>query len=303
MPCFNAEQYLGEAIDSVLRQTYTNTELIIIDDGSTDKSKQIAKGYGTKVRLIEQQNQGPFPARNRGIAESHGEFIAFLDADDYWSVDFLDTMYRALSQDDVALAYCGWQNIGLPGKRAAPYVPPDYESENKLELFLRSAAPWPIHAALTRKRLIEEVGGFDNDWSTCMDYDLWLRIAVTRQIKRVDKVMAFYRHHESGQITSKQWRQAYNVWLVKKKFVRAHPEVVANIPRARLRQHIDGGLLRRGYDAYWRRDLTSAQKIFRRVLKTRIWEFKDLKYLLPALLPSPLYQLLVNRADKRMTQA
>ena len=122
-----------------------------------------------------------------------------------------------------------------------------------------------------------------------MDYDLWLRIGASRRDRRVPEVLAFYRHHDRGQITSKQWRQAENVWLVKKKFVAASPQLVARILAPRLEELIDGGLLRRGYDCYWRRDLVSARRIFRRSLRTGGWKLKDLQYLLPALLPEAPY--------------
>ncbi len=300
MPCYNGEKYLHEAIDSVLGQSYQNVELVVVDDGSTDGSKDIIRSYRHRVKFLEQQNRGPYPARNRGIREASGKFLAFLDADDYWSPDFLEETYNALQNNDLAaLAYCGWQNVGLPHKQSKPYIPPDYEADNKLESFLRAAAPWPIHAALVRCSVIEEVGGFDERFATCMDYDLWLRIGAGRPIVRVEKVMAFYRHHIEGQITSTQWRQARNVWLVKKKFVESYPALVAGIPAKSLTELVDGALLQRGFDAYWKRDLVSAQKIFRLALRAGGWRAKDLKYLLPALLPESLYCNIIGQADKR----
>ena len=299
MPCYNARAYVREAVDCVLGQTYPRIELVTVDDGSTDETLEILRSYGTRIKVLEQTNQGPYPARNLGLEHSSGELIAFLDADDYWSPDFLRKMADELAQNPkAALAYCGWQNVGLEGKRGDPYVPPDYEQAVKLEAFLRSASPWPIHAALVRRAVLDEVGGFDTNWNTCMDYDLWLRIAASRPIVRVPEVLAYYRHHNEGQITSTQWRQARNVWLVKRKFVADSPELVASLPPKRRQELIDGGLLKRGYDAYWRRDLVSAQKIFRISLRAGGWGFSDLKYLLPALLPAQLYRSLVGRADR-----
>ena len=230
MPCYNGERYLEESIQCVLNQSYKDIELIIVDDGSTDNSKNIIKTYGERIKLFEQTNKGPYPARNLGIQHSTGEFIAFLDADDYWTPDFIEKLYQALKPGNAALAYCGWQNVGIPGKTSEPYIPPDYETEDKLYAFLRSAAPWPIHAALVRASVLKEAGGFDEDFHTCMDYDLWLRIGAKQPIIRVSEVMAFYRHHEQGQITSTQWRQAYNTWMVKKKFIKANPEMVSKLP-------------------------------------------------------------------------
>jgi glycosyltransferase involved in cell wall biosynthesis len=79
-PCFNAEKYLHEAIESVMDQIYTNIELIVVDDGSTDNSIDIAESFGDSVILLKQDNKGPYPARNRGLRASNGKFIAFLDA-------------------------------------------------------------------------------------------------------------------------------------------------------------------------------------------------------------------------------
>ncbi len=302
MPCYNAAAHLREAVESALRQSDGHVELILVDDGSTDASPAIASALAAenpgRMTLLNTQREGPYPARNVGLAHAKGEFVAFLDADDYWRGDFVEKMRAALEGTDAVLAYCGWQNIGATDRTNEPYIPPDYEAEDKVERFLRSAAPWPIHAALVRRSALEEAGGFDTNFATCMDYDLWLRIGASRPIVRVPEVLAFYRHHDQGQITSRQWRQAENVWLVKKKFVAASPELVARFPRHRLDELIDGGLLRRGYDCYWRRDLISARRIFRRSLKAGGWRLKDLKYLLPALLPEGPYLSLIARAER-----
>ena len=302
MPCYNAERYLRESIDCVLNQTYPTVELIVVDDGSTDQSKNIAASYGDRIVFIEQQNQGPYPARNNGLTHATGEFVAFLDADDYWTLDFLEKLYVKLASSDAALAYCGWQNVGLAEKRGDPYIPPECEVHMKAEMFLRSASPWPIHAALVRREVLDSVGGFDLNWSTCMDYDLWLRIGIIHPIVRVEEVLAFYRHHGGGQITSKEWLQARNVRDVKKKFIALHPEAVAHISPARLHELIDGAFLQRGYRAYWRRDLVSAQRIFRLAFPTWCWKVKDLRYMLPALvLPEVLYAKVINVIDTRST--
>ena len=303
MPCYNAAPYVKQAMESVLSQSHGNVELIFVDDASTDPSPRIAADLAEqcagRIALLHTDHQGPYPARNVGLAHAHGEFVAFLDADDYWEHDFLEKLHSRLVAENAALAYCGWQNVGATDRTNEPYVPPDYELGDKLELLLRAASPWPIHAALTRRSAIDEAEGFDTKLATCMDYDLWLRIAASHPIVRVPEVLAYYRFHPGGQITSKQWRQAENVWLVKKKFVAAAPKLVARFSRERLEELIDGALLRRGYDCYWRRDLVSARRIFRRSLQAGGWKLKDLKYLLPALLPERPYLSLIDRADGR----
>jgi len=303
MPCFDAAPYLAQAIESVVQQSYRDVELIVVDDGSSDASPDIAArlahDHPGRIALLRTPRAGPYPARNAGLSRARGAFVAFLDADDYWSHDFVAKLHSALAGTDAALAYCGWQNIGATDRTNEPYVPPDYEQGDKLEMLLRSASPWPIHAALVRRSVIDAVGGFDTSLATCMDYDLWLRIGASHPVVRVPEVLAYYRFHPGGQITSRQWRQAENVWRVKRKFVGASPHLVARFSRAKLQELIDGALLRRGYDCYWRRDLVSARRIFRRSLQAGGWKLKDLKYLLPALLPEGPYRSLIASVERR----
>lgn len=300
MPCFNAAAYLREAVESVLNQTYPSVELVVVDDGSTDGSHDILRGFGNKVVLIEGNHQGPPPPRNTGISVSRGEFIAFLDADDYWHRDCLEKLYIGLRDSNAVLTYCGWQNIGLKGPVGKPYVPPDYEMGDKLEYFLHGASPWPIHAALVRRSALEEVEGFDEKWPSCEDYDLWLRLALNRPIMRVPEVLAFYRHHKTLQTTSKRAWDAYHIWRIKKDFVQRFSDLVKDLPADRVNRFINGALLKRGYDCYWKRELLSARKIFRLALRAGGWGVKDLRYLLPALLPERIYQALISTADKQV---
>jgi hypothetical protein len=196
------------------------------------------------------------------------------------------------------LAYCGWQNVGKPGKSGEPYIPPDYDAKGKVQAFLRSASPWPIHAALTRRSALNAVGGgFDEQWKTCMDYDLWLRVGLSFPIILVPETLAFYRHHASSQITANEWRQAINTWSVKRHFIEKHPQLLGTLDTRDIAELVDGGLLRRGYTALWKRDLISAQRIFRQVLKTGRWSVSDLRYLLPALLPKTWFVSLVQHRD------
>ncbi|TXH41371.1 MAG: glycosyltransferase [Burkholderiaceae bacterium] len=303
MPCYNAAPYLEEAVRSVMGQTFPDVELLIIDDGSTDASIEIAERlrdeHPGRIRLFRQANRGPYVARNLGLEHVRGEFVAFLDADDWWTPDCLEKLHAALVSSNATLAYCGWQNVGATDRSNAPYVPPDYEAGDKAAMFLRAAAPWPIHAALTRGTALRTAGGFDTDWSSCMDYDLWLRIGVAGRIVLVPEAMAFYRHKVGGQITSRQWVQAENSWRVKKKFIATHPKQVAHLGADQLRELTDGAYLQRGLQAYWRRDLTTAWHVFRRALRNGGWKPADLKYLLPALLPETLYSMLIATIDGR----
>lgn len=299
MPCFNNSATIARSVSSALDQSYHNLEVILVDDGSTDNSREIAfdlHDKDSRLKVVTQENQGPGPARNRGLKEARGEFVAFLDADDYWDTNCLGKLHAALVSSNADLAYCGWQNIGKDEAGSEPFIPPDYAGVEKVELLL-GGCRWPIHAALTRMTAIDEVGGFDERWTSCMDYDLWLRMASTHMIVRVPEVLAYYVHHEGEQITKNRLRGAVNHWRIQLEFIHRHRELVNRIGKKRLRELTYGELLRRAYISYWSRDLEVAQSLFRLVMKGGYGGIRDWKYMLPALLPGKWYKKLIIRAD------
>ena len=144
IPCFNGERFLAESIDSALGQDYPHKEIIVVDDGSTDNSVKIMARYGRLIKIVQQTNMGLPAARNAGIAAACGDYFSFLDADDYWSPTFLSKMMVSLAESGAGIAYCGWQNVGLPGKRGEPFVPPEYETmPDKIERMVGSPR-WPV---------------------------------------------------------------------------------------------------------------------------------------------------------------
>jgi hypothetical protein len=224
--------------------------------------------------------------------------VAFLDADDYWAPDCLCQLKAALEAADADIAYCGWQNVGLSGPRSQPYVPPDYDDEDKVYAFLRSC-PWPIHAALVRRSVLEALGGFAERRFTSMDYDLWMRtLAVVERMVLVPKVLAFYRWHDLGQISRIKWRQVLDAWEVRRTFLKSYPALVSHLDRDELIDLVDGQVLNAGIEAYWKRDLESAHRLLRVALRTHAWKLAHLRYLLPSLLPARLYRAIVTAADK-----
>lgn len=297
MPCFNAEKSIGKSIDSVYRQTFTDFELLVVNDGSTDGSldilNELAKIHDN-LRVIDQANKGPGAARNHGIKEAAGEFIAFLDSDDSWHPDCLSKLHRALKTDtDAAIAYCGWQNIGLSPGRCKPFVPPDYEKPDKIETLLRGCR-WPIHGALTRKSAIAAVQGFNEQWTSCMDYDLWLKIASFNKIILVPEALAFYHHHDGEQITKNRLKIALNHWQIQLDFLATHPDIAQTLGSQKVAEITNGELLKRGFECYWKRDLETARTIFRKVMRQKYGSAKEWLYMLPSLLPFFLHRSLIN---------
>lgn len=301
MPCYNASGHLVRSVASVQAQTMGDWELVAVDDGSRDDTwtqlVQLAQA-DPRIRPLQQANTGAGPARNRGLQAASGEYVAFLDSDDTWHPRCLDSLLQALQADPRArIAYCGWQNIGLGGGRDAPYVPPDYEAGDKLESLLRSC-PWPIHAALCRLQDVLDAGGFDPELTSCMDYDLWLRLGSVHTLVRVPHVLAHYHHHGSGQITSNRARIALNHLRVQRKFLTSRPDVAQRLGRERVRELTYGELLKRGYIAYWQRDLDSARIIFRHTMTHGYGSVRDWLYMLPSWLPERWHRAFLMARDR-----
>lgn len=302
MPCFNAAPYVTEAVESALGQSHGNVELIVVDDGSDDGSQAILSGLAAKhpgrLHLLHTSRRGPYPARNLGLKQAKGEFIAFLDADDWWLPDTLAKLYSALAEHGADLSYCGWQNVG-EGIQSAPHVPPAYEEEDPVAHFVRTC-PWPIHAALVKRSIVDRLGGFSERRFASMDYDFWLRtLALTRRIKRVPEVLAFYRWHNLGQVSAVKWRQVLDALDAQNAFIRANPGLVAHLPAKQLHDLTEGQVLRQAYRAFWKRDLLSAQKLFRHAAAKGTYTLRDLRHVASALLPPTLYRGLTRIADRR----
>ncbi len=305
MPCYDARPYLAESIGSVLGQSYSNVELIVVDDGSTDGSideaNRLAAVSAGRVKLYRQSRMGPFSARNLALRHATGELIAFLDADDFWRQDFLERMYAALAGSAADLVYCGWQNVGEGAPGVEPYVPPEYEAGDLAAAFLRNC-PWPIHAALSRRPVIDAVGGFSERRFSAMDYDLWLRIlGQTQRLKRVPEVMAFYRWHSGGQISSVKWRQVLDALDAQTTFIRNNPRLVEALAPEQIFELTEGRILRQAYRAVWGRDLESAHRLFRHVAVARTFKRRDMQHVAAAMLPISIYKRLVGGLDRRQS--
>lgn len=293
MPCFNAGRHLPEAVDSVFGQTHPDLELVVVDDGSDDGSAawldKAALSHPGRMRVLHGRRQGPYPARNLGLREIGGACVAFLDADDWWSRDAIEKLLAALRANDADAAYCGWQNVG-PGVHSAPHVPPAYEREDPVAHFVRGC-PWPIHAALVRREIVELLGGFSEHRFASMDYDFWLRLlGLTRRIVRVPEVLAYYRWHGNAQVSAVKWRQVLDALEAQRRFISSHPDLVSLLSREQLRDLTEGQVRRQAYRAFWSRDFVSAQKLFRHVAAHGEFGRKDLSHVAAALLPLPLYR-------------
>ena len=199
IPCYNQAHFLGEAIESVLAQSHPNFEIIVVDDGSTDDTSEVASRY-QKVRIVRQDNRGLSAARNAGLAESRGEYVVFLDADDRLLPGALEVGVKELeAHPECALVFGRWNNIAADGSPLPTVRPPHDEQDHYLALlhtcYIR------MHAVVYRRAVFESVGGFDTSLSASEDYDMYLRIARNYPVHHHDEVVAEYRRRHGANMT------------------------------------------------------------------------------------------------------
>ena len=199
IPNYNYGRYLREAIDSVLSQTHPPHEVIVVDDGSTDDSGAILAGYGDAIITVQQQNQGVGAARNNGAQIATGEFLAFLDADDYWAPEKLEKQLAKFDSDpEIGLAHCGFVNVDIDGKPLDKTVEGD---EGRVaDRILRMAHAVFANTIVLRRAIFNELGGYDTnkDLHPSEDWDLIYRAACICKVAFVPEPLLFYRQHGSG---------------------------------------------------------------------------------------------------------
>lgn len=204
MPAYNAERFLAEAIESVLCQTFTDFELIIVDDGSTDSTLSIAESYAQRdhrVRVVTQPHGGISSGRNRGLAEARGEWIAVMDADDIILPQRLERQLAFVEKNpDIALAGAYAYNIDGSGKIIAQFRSPLTDRAEVRETIARNRLISFHHSAvLMRKDVVQSIGGYREQFDGIEDCDLWNRIAETEHGVLVQpEYLVKYRLHSKS---------------------------------------------------------------------------------------------------------
>lgn len=218
IPNYNHATYLPEAIDSVLRQDYRPFEIVVVDDGSTDHSRQVVAAYGDRIRYIWQENQGLSVARNTGLRAARGEYISLLDADDLYEPTFINRLVAALqAEPDADAVYCGYRyvgaaNIALP-QSAGRLVPP----ERLYETLIHGNFLVPL-TLFFRKSIFELVGPFDPALQGCADWDMWLRIARQHKVIGIDEPLARYRVLSNSMSSDPAYMLADRLRVLQKQF-------------------------------------------------------------------------------------
>ncbi len=183
IPTFNYGHFLPRAIDSALAQQGVDTEIIVVDDGSTDHTERVLASYDEKIRVFRQKNKGAPAARNLGLREARGEFVLFLDADDWLLPDALSSRVTLLRRNpDLGWAYSTFTCYDEQGreqkpKKGRPVFACQRQRQGRIGRYLLLGELIPICCVVVRRELALSVGGFDTDLAVLQDYEFWLRIA------------------------------------------------------------------------------------------------------------------------------
>jgi glycosyltransferase involved in cell wall biosynthesis len=222
---YNMAEYIGETLDSILAQDYPDIESIVIDDGSTDNTLEVLKPYlqDPRVRLIQQANAGQTVAKNRGISEAQGEFVAFCDADDTWRQDKLSKQIPAFEDNEVAVAFSDINFMDGEGQVFDSKHMKRVGGQITAPLLIDNFIPFPT--SIVRAAVLDEVGGFDKNLTMSIDYDLWLRISVDYRFAYIEEPLANYRIWE-GQMSKRLGERLENFNQLLQRFFATYPDVV-----------------------------------------------------------------------------
>jgi glycosyltransferase involved in cell wall biosynthesis len=198
IPTYNSARYLAEAVDSVLSQTFSDFEVLVIDDGSTDETETVMRRYGPPVRYIQQNNGGVASARNRGIEESRGRYVAFLDADDTWYPHKLQRQLAALDEHADYLACYSAFTIVTSDLAPLGVTRSKRQTSALEDLLLRGNVVGSICTVLCDRLLFKSTGAFDPALSQCADWDMWVRLAALTDFLYIDEPLVTYRQHETN---------------------------------------------------------------------------------------------------------
>ncbi len=249
IPTYNRCWILKEAIDSVLSQKFTNFEVIVVDDGSTDATNALLSTYGEQITTICQKNKGVSAARNVGISQARGSYIAFLDSDDMWLPEKLSCQHDFFQSHPEALI-CQTDEIWIRnGVRVNPKnrhkKPSGMIFESSLQLCLVSPS-----AVMIKKNLFDVVGLFNESFPACEDYDLWLRIGLNHPIYLIDRQLVVKRGGHDDQLSRNPGLDRYRIQsivniLENHSLTTRYYEAAVDVLREKCRIYADG-CIRRG---------------------------------------------------------
>jgi glycosyltransferase involved in cell wall biosynthesis len=195
IPAYDAQRFIGAAIESVLSQSKPPDEIVVVDDGSRDDTRAIANRFAPRVACITQRNSGVAAARNRGVVATATEWIAFLDADDLWRPHKLERQLHAAQTSQADVVLCDLGLIDLEG-RQLPQQPRATSLDIEPLLLHRDEIPQGTSSTiLVRRALFDEIGRYDEGLATMADWDLLIRLRLRTTFAHVAEPLALYRRY------------------------------------------------------------------------------------------------------------
>lgn len=290
VPTYNCESFVGDAIDSVLRQGERATEIVVVDDGSSDDTLKVLAGFGERVRVFRQENAGPAAARNRAVREARGDYLAFLDGDDLWlpgHAKLLDYIERV---PDTRVIYGDWA-VWRPredGTYEAPDIPtptgePAVDAAGSGWVYSRLLFDSIIHiiAAVIHRSVFDAVEGFDETLRTGSDYDFWLRVSRRFPVVKLGWPVAVYRHnHASVTYTLRAEDNAYRLLKRALDTYGLSDDAGHRVDAVSAERRLSELAFMHGYRHFWGGDAGIARQAFARSLSHRPWQPKAAAYVL-----------------------
>ena len=294
IPTYNTACFVEHAVKSALAQTYAPLEVIVVDDGSTDDTRERLLPWNDRIKYLSQTNGGPSKARNRGIKEARGSLIAFLDADDEWFPEKLTIQEAVLSANDqVALVHSDLTCLELSsGRRFQPSRARErYHGRCYEALFFANHVN--LSTVLVRKKVIEAVGLFDED--LCLvaveDHDLWLRLAHSYEFAYEPRTLTLYRRH-SNNLTLNPRRMAEATLAVAEKTLLADPKLKQVLGPELVSHHMCELALQAAFTNVDTGDFRRARRHFRRAVSFAPRKLRTWALWASTFLPVPLRQKL-----------
>lgn len=306
IPAYNSETTIRETIESVLKQTFSDFELIVINDGSTDRTLEIASSIkDARIKVFSYANAGGAVSRNRGFSHSYGEFIAFLDADDLWTPDKLEAQLEALKENPQAAVAYSWLNaIDESGKflRKGNHRTEIGDIFTKLYLipFVETGSN-----PLIRRQAFIDVNGFDESLTASQDYDLYLRLAARFEFIAVPFPQVLYRISSNSMSANVRRQEVTSLFVRERAFNESPKPLPPELKRDSIANFYKDTIFRllnmpakreRGWQAA--RLLLNAVKYDPQLLRRRIIWKVLLRIAAIAMLPSQQADILLRKMNK-----
>ena len=194
IPTYNAARFVTQAIDSVLAQTFKSYEVLVVDDGSTDDTREVLTKYVAPVHYLPKQNGGVSSARNYGIERARGKYVAFLDADDLWMPEKLEKQIAVLESDEnIGLVYAATEKVDENLQTVGFIEANAYDDYCEALLLNLNIVAGSCSSAIVRRDVVLKTDGFDAAFSTCADWEYWLRLSLLTTFAPVSEYLVKYR--------------------------------------------------------------------------------------------------------------